>query len=225
MIEITGIQHRSLCISSLILERGKTFIIGPNGSGKTTLLRILAGIDIAGAGSVVVDGSSPRELDIGWVNEYPDRSLLFSRVEDEIASSLRFSGVSCTETEKRVLEIAEKTGIVHLLDRNVKDLSGGERVITAVAAALACNPSLMVLDEFDSHLDSFRCCQIDEAVRSIRPAYVIRCTQQMETAATGDCIIALDRGRISCCGRPKEVFELLKDTPYYPRSWRADPWN
>ena len=221
MIEIADLTYRNLSIRKLAIGSGRTFLIGKNGSGKTTLLRILAGIDIPASGSVTIDGLSPRETDAGWVNEYPDRSLLFSRVSDEIASSLRFAFASCSDTKSRVTDVAEMTGIPYLLERQVGELSGGEKVLVAVAAALVRRPPLLVLDEYDSHLDSPRCRQIENAIRSAAPRYVIRCTQQMEAAAKGDAVIALEGGRVAFAGTPAEVFGHLAHTPFYPRSWRG----
>ena len=220
MIAIRGLRHKSLAIPGLEIGRGDTCLIGPNGSGKTTLLRILAGIDVPDTGTVTFDGSPPAALDIGWVNEYPARSLLFSRVYDEIASSLRFASVPCAETKTRVFTIADTIGIRHLLDRRVDELSGGEKVLAATAAALAGRPSVVILDEYDSHIDFGWCRRIDDAIRSIRPGYTIRCTQQMETAATCDFLVMLDKGHIAYAGLPPAVFAQLEDTPYYPCSWR-----
>lgn len=220
MIEITGLNHRTLSIDRLTIESGRTFLIGPNGSGKTTLLRLLAGIDLPESGTISINGSAPRTLEIGWVNEYPDRSLLFSRVYDEIASPLRFVNMNCHEVDSRVKDIASKIGILQLLDRPVRQLSGGEKILAAVAAALVSRPALLVLDEYDSHLDPLSYRRIDDAIRYAGSLYIIRCTQQMECAALGDRIILLQAGHVVHTGTPGEVFGHLERTPYYPRSWR-----
>lgn len=221
MMGICDLHHKSLSIPGLEIGTGDTYLIGPNGSGKTTLLRILAGIDVPESGTVTFDGSPPRDLNIGWVNEYPGRSLLFSRVYDEIASSFMFTSVPCAETRTRVVAIADTIGIRHLLERQVNELSGGEKVLIATAAALAGHPSVVILDEYDSHLDFGWCRRIDAAIQSVHPRYTIRCTQQMDTAATGDFLVMLDGGHVSHAGLPSDVFTLLEDTPYYPRLWRG----
>jgi energy-coupling factor transport system ATP-binding protein len=221
MIEIAALSHRTLSIDHLAIGPGTTFLIGENGGGKTTLLRLLAGLDEPGSGTISIDGQSPRQIDVGWVNEHPDRSLLFSKVSDEIASPLRFEMRSCPEITRRVQEIGELMQIGHLLSRPVRDLSGGEKVLAAVAAALVSCPVLLVLDECDSHLDPARCRQIDAAITAAGSRYVIRCTQQMETAAKGDQLIALHKGRVTATGSPDEVFGSLVKTPFYPRSWRV----
>ncbi|MFA4848310.1 MAG: energy-coupling factor ABC transporter ATP-binding protein [Methanoregula sp.] len=209
-------------IDSLTIPPGITSVIGPNGSGKTTLLRLCSGIAVPEAGVIYIDGKTPRETDVGWVNEFPDKNILFSRVSDEIASSLRFSHQPCGEIDVAVNTIAQLMNITYLLDRTIKELSGGEKVLVALASALVEHPKILVLDEYDSHLDETRCLQIEELIRTSGVPYVIRCTQQMETAARGDYLLVMENGRITVSGNPIEVFASLDQTSFYPLSWRCN---
>jgi len=220
MIAISGLRHRALRIGRLAIPPGMTAVIGENGSGKTTLLRIISGIEEPELGTVTVDGISPRRSEVGYAHEHPDRNLLFSTISDEIASPLRFRNLPCDATGDRVQGIAAAAGISHLLDRPVRDLSGGEKAITGITAALVHRPDLLVLDEYDSHLDPGRCRQVDGMLRSCGAAYVVRCTQRMETAASGDFVVFLERGRVAQAGSPEDVFPALEPTVFYPRSWR-----
>ncbi|MCU0629377.1 MAG: energy-coupling factor ABC transporter ATP-binding protein [Methanoregulaceae archaeon] len=221
MIEITALSYRALAIDHLTIGEGRTFLIGENGGGKTTLLRLLAGIDEPESGTVRIGGLPPRAVDTGWVNEYPDRNLLFPDVGNEIASPLRFRSTPCSEVTSRVKDISERLAIGYLLDRPVRDLSGGEKVLVAIAAALVHRPVLLLLDEYDSHLDYTSCRQIDGAITGAGSRYIIRCTQQMETAATGDQVILIHNGRVAASGSPPEVFTGRETSPFYPRSWRV----
>ena len=90
MIVLLNLTVRRLSIPELTIPPGYVSLIGPNGSGKTTFLRLLSGILKPAAGAVWIHDTAPRECRIGFVNEYPDRNMLFSRVSDELASSLRF---------------------------------------------------------------------------------------------------------------------------------------
>ena len=126
MITIENLRFNAVGISSLSIGSGTTSIIGPNGSGKTTLLKILAGIAVPDSGSVLIDGTPPREIDIGWINEFPDRNLLFETVEDEIASPLRFRHTACNEIDSQVNLCMEALGITHLSKRQIRGLSGGK---------------------------------------------------------------------------------------------------
>ena len=102
----------------------------------------------------------------------------------------------------------------------MQDLSGGEKVLVAFAAAVITRPRVLVLDECDSHLDGGRCVWLEEALRASGAAYVIRCTQQMETAAAGDHLLYLEKGRVLHEGTPAGVFSRLSETSFYPLSWR-----
>jgi energy-coupling factor transport system ATP-binding protein len=102
----------------------------------------------------------------------------------------------------------------------MQDLSGGEKVLVAFAAAIIGRPRVLVLDECDSHLDAGRCEWLEEALRASGAVYVIRCMQQMETAATSDQLLYLEKGRVLHAGTPAGVFSTLSDTSFYPLSWR-----
>ena len=221
MIAIRRLRHQGLEIGSLDIMPGITSIIGPNGSGKTTLLKLCAGITEPDEGAVLVDGLPPRTTEVGWVNEFPDRNILFDTVGDEIASPLRFRRIPCREISDRIGSHLAFMGILPLRDRPVRELSGGEKILVALAAALVHHPRLLVLDECDSHLDHNRALEIDRLVRMSGVPCVIRCTQQMETALRGDHLVYLENGRARYTGPPQEVFAALSGTPFCPLSLRC----
>jgi energy-coupling factor transport system ATP-binding protein len=221
MIAINNLHFRSLAIDALSLGPGITSVIGPNGSGKTTFLKLCAGITVPQSGSIHIDGLGPRQAEIGWVNEYPDRNILFETVFDEIASSLSFHHVPCLETTTRVNDCMRSMGIGHLRSKPIRNLSGGEKVLVAFASALVCKPKVLVLDECDSHLDANRSREVSALMRTCGVPYVLRCTQQMETAAADDYLIYFENGAVRHCGSPEDVFSSLATTPFYPLSWRC----
>jgi energy-coupling factor transport system ATP-binding protein len=219
VILVSGLKYNTLCIPRLEIPPGRTAIIGRNGSGKTSLLRILAGLAQPEQGSINVPGEA-GELRVGWVDEFPDRNFIFSRVRDEIASSCRFRYISCEKTGQMVEEIASKARISHLLDRNTGTLSGGEKAMVALSAALVTSPPVLVLDEYDSHLD-LSCIDAAETLLAASGArYTVQCTQNMELAAKCDTVVLLGGGRVRCAGPPRGVFPSLKNTCFYPFSWR-----
>jgi ABC-type multidrug transport system fused ATPase/permease subunit len=98
-------------------------------------------------------------------------------------------------------------------------LSGGEKVLVSLAAALVHHPDMLILDEYDSHLDERSLAKIEQGIRSSGARYVIRCTQQMDTAVQSDHVLFFDSGRITLSGSPANVFPVLKGTAYYPTLW------
>jgi energy-coupling factor transport system ATP-binding protein len=220
VIEVDAIRHGILDIPSLIIHPGSTVVIGLNGSGKTTLLKILAGITTPDKGRVLVDGQARSSVDTGWLNEYPDRNMLFGKVSDEIAGPLRFRGTSCESATLQVNRVAAELGIGHLLQRRTRELSGGEKVMVSLATALVANPLILVLDESDSHLDEDSTGILWSLVGRSSSRYRIICTQDMEPAAGADRIILLKGGKIASSGPPEDLFPELVDECLYPFSWR-----
>jgi energy-coupling factor transport system ATP-binding protein len=221
MICFNNLRYRSLEIDELSLEPGIISVIGKNGSGKTTMLRLCAGIAEPESGTILIDGIPPRKNEVGWVNEFPDRNILFETVREEIASSLRFRRLPNTIIEARVRTCMELMGIGSLKARSMRELSGGEKVLVSLAAALVNQPHVLVLDEYDSHLDADLTEKMDHILHKSRVTYILRCTQDMETAAQGDSIIFLEEGKIEHIGSPKSVFSSLEGTSFYPFSWRC----
>jgi energy-coupling factor transport system ATP-binding protein len=219
MITAEFLCYRNLAIDALSIKPGITTIIGANGSGKTTFLKLCAGIAVPDSGTLLIDDTPPRETEIGWVNEFPDRNILFVNVFDEIASPLRFRRTPCDEIDSDVSACADAMGITHLLKRALRELSGGEKVLVSLAAALVHHPKVLVLDEYDSHLDVHSLEKIEQGIRTSGADYVIRCTQQMDTAIHSDCLLFFDSGRITLTGTPEFVFPFLNDTAYYPLLW------
>ncbi|MDI6718834.1 MAG: ABC transporter ATP-binding protein [Methanomicrobiales archaeon] len=206
MIEIRNLRHRSLDIPSLAIPPGRTAVIGLNGSGKTTFLSLCVGIALPQGGSILLDGRPPRETDVGWVAEFPDRNMLFDRVSDEIASPLRFRFVPAPRIREAVERIAADVGISGLLARNPRSLSGGEKTLVALATALVSRPVVLVLDEFDSHLDAETLGEAERAIGRARVPYVLQCTQNPHVARSADRVLYMEAGRVRDLGALDRMF-------------------
>jgi energy-coupling factor transport system ATP-binding protein len=220
MIEFRELAFRNLQIPELTLQEGSIAIIGPNGSGKTTLLRLLAGLAAPDSGGVFINGKSPGLCATGFMNEYPDKNALFPGVYDEIAAPLRFQKVPCKAIPERVRMAAAGAGLEGLLHRDIETLSGGEKAMVALLAAVIFGPRILVLDEFDSHLDPKTLAVAEMLLKRSEADYVIRCTQNMDLAASCDTVVALFEGKVRARGPPEEVFSALIGSCYYPFSWR-----
>jgi energy-coupling factor transport system ATP-binding protein len=221
MITLDHIRYRDVSVESLQIPEGITSVIGPNGCGKTTLLKLCAGITVPETGSVLIDGISPRMTEVGWVNEFPDRNIIFDSVPEEISSPLRFRHLPEDEIVSRTKSMITFIGLDSLRERSMRELSGGEKILVALAAAIIHKPRVLILDEYDSHLDANRLEQIDRILEEYPIPYILRCTQDMETASRGDHLLFLTNGSIRYSGRPESVFSNLVDSPFYPFSWRC----
>ncbi len=222
MITCANVHSRGLEIDHLALHPGRIAVIGPNAGGKTRFLRLIAGIDVPARGIVAVDGRSPRECEIGWVDEFPDRNMLFSTVRDEIAGPLRFRHMKCTTIDACVERTATEAGVAHLLGKEMLSLSGGEKALVALATALACEPQVLVLDEFDSHIDWEAAERVQTLLGARRTMYLFWCTQDMDAAKESDTIVYIEKNRVKWHGNPHEVFQHLKSGCFYPLSWRLN---
>ncbi len=133
-------------------------LIGPNGAGKTTLFLLACGILQPSDGSIslygepVVPGKFYQK--IGMVFQDPDDQLFSTRVWDDIAFGPQNLGLTNEEIEERVDRSLQLTGIPHLADRAPHRLSGGEKRMAAIAAALSMEPGLLIYDEPGANLDA-----------------------------------------------------------------------
>ncbi|MDO5845705.1 MAG: ATP-binding cassette domain-containing protein [Methanocorpusculum sp.] len=191
MIEVSGISYGKLAFPDLSLPAGITVIRGKNGAGKTTLLNLLAGLYLPDSGEIRIDGKTPREIDAGYVDEFPDRHLLFSRVKDEIASPLCFACRDADEIEERTLAAARAFGIERLLTRECRSLSGGEKILTGLACAVVNRPELLVLDEPDSHLDPQTIAELLRLLPTLGIPYIVWSSHNPAVFATADTVVSL----------------------------------
>lgn len=160
-----GSKVQALDSVSFSVEKGEyVAIMGESGSGKTTLLNIVASIDKATSGQVLLEGrdlskikqgelSVFRRDNLGFV--FQDFNLLdtFS-LQDNIFLPLVLAGESYEEMQKRLEPLAVKLGIDNLLQKYPYEVSGGEKQRAAVARALITNPKLVLADEPTGSLDS-----------------------------------------------------------------------
>lgn len=133
-------------------------LIGPNGAGKTTLFLLACGILKPTMGTIALydEPVTPGKFHpkIGMVFQDPDDQLFSTRVWDDIAFGPQNLGMTNEEVEGRVNESLRLTGIAHLAERAPHRLSGGEKRMAAIAAAISMHPGLLIYDEPGANLDA-----------------------------------------------------------------------
>ena len=173
MISVEGLsfsyanaQRRVLADATFAVEEGELLLlIGPSGGGKSTLLRCLNGLipHFHGgrlSGRVTVAGLDPRAQQprqlagtVGMVFQHPESQMVAETVEDELAFGMENLGVEPRAMRKRMEETLDLLGIVTLRRRRLDTLSGGELQRVAIAAVVAMQPRVLLLDEPTSQLD------------------------------------------------------------------------
>lgn len=160
-----GNQVQALKGVTFSVEEGEyVAIMGESGSGKTTLLNILAALDKATAGNVMLDQKNLAEIkdkelasfrreNLGFV--FQEFNLLDTfTLKDNILLPLVLSGKSVAEMNERLEPIAQSLGIKDLLNKYPYEVSGGQKQRAAAARALITNPKLILADEPTGALDS-----------------------------------------------------------------------
>lgn len=191
---------------NLDITAGEYFVIlGPSGAGKTLVLEIIAGLLHPDSGSVV----GVENLRKGFI--YQDYMLFpHLSVFGNIAYGLSLNREDKGRISRVVEEISKKLEIEHLLNREIADLSGGEKQRVAIARAMAISPDIYLLDEPTAALDrNLRILTRKLFVDLHRQtgATFIHVTHDFEEAlALGDRIAVLMDGKVVQCNRPDELF-------------------
>lgn len=218
---------------SLEIARGEIVcLLGPSGCGKTTLLRIVAGLEQADAGQILLEGQDLAGIPVhrrGFGFMFQDFALFPHRnVFDNVAFGLRMAGQSKAALRGRVLEMLALVGLSGLEARQVHQLSGGQQQRVALARSLAPNPALLLLDEPLGSLDRTLREELIGELRGIlrqRPAgkdepagitsiYVTH--DQQEALAIADRVVIMNAGRIEQIGAPVALYRQPA-TPFVAR--------
>ena len=190
-------------------------LVGPSGCGKSTILRIIAGLEEASGGTILidgvaVDGREPKDRDIAMV--FQDYALYpHMTVAENIGFALRYRGVKRVEIRRRVVDVAEILDIAGLLERTPRQLSGGQRQRVAMGRAIIRDPKIFLFDEPLSNLDAKLRVAMRTELKKLRarvPTTSVYVTHdQVEAMTLADRIVILNHGRIEQMGTPEEVYE------------------
>lgn len=219
LLEISNVSF-SYCNSpvikdvSLKLNKGELVALcGRNGSGKSTLAQIITGVLNPDSGSVLLDGLDifaedyrPIPGEIGLMFQDPSEGILAVTVEREIAFTPENACFSTERIRQIVDKLAEDFGLRGEIKKNIDELSGGFIEKCALAASLAADPKLLVLDEPDAFLDWQARREFWNKLTELKSkgTTIILITQSVETAGHCDKAFTLKDGVLEC-GFPNNI--------------------
>jgi biotin transport system ATP-binding protein len=186
---------------SLQLTEQRIGVIGANGSGKSTVLRLVNGLVQPTAGKVTVDGKDTvRDVrtvrrNVGFVFTDPLSQLVMPTGREDVELSLRRSVRNGTERRKAADAALERLGLLELADQSIYELSGGERQLMALAAVLAVNPSVLVLDEPSTLLD-LRNRELLRRTLAGLDQQIIMSTHDLGLALEMDRVLVIEQGEV-----------------------------
>ncbi|TSB26110.1 ABC transporter ATP-binding protein [Streptomyces benahoarensis] len=190
-------------------------VLGPSGSGKSTLLRVVAGLQAADSGRVVLEGRDQARVPThrrGVGLMFQDHQLFPQRdVAGNVAFGLRMRGARRAEQDRTVAELLDLVGLPGAARRAVGSLSGGEQQRVALARALAPSPRLLMLDEplgqLDRGLRERLVVELRGLFRTLGTTVLAVTHDQGEAFALADRVVVMQNGGIAQTGTPLEVWQ------------------
>ena len=202
-------------VSLTVPEGSLTALLGPSGSGKSTLLRVIAGLEQADAGTVVISGDDVSEVPaqkrgVGFCFQHY-AAFKHMTVADNVAFGLKIRKREKEETSRRVDELLSLVHLDGLADRYPANLSGGQRQRMALARALAVEPEVLLLDEPFGALDA----KVRKELRAwlrrlhedVHVTTIFVTHDQEEAMEVAEQIVVFNDGRIEQAGKPRDLYE------------------
>ncbi len=190
-------------------------LLGPSGCGKSTLLNIIAGLDTASSGDIIIDDNvvtdlDPKDRDIAMVFQsyalYPSMT-----VAENLSFGMKVRGVPQGEREKAVVDVAKILKLETLLARKPSQLSGGQRQRVAMGRALVRQPKIFLFDEPLSNLDAQLRVEMRTELKKLHArlgATIIYVTHdQVEAMTLATKVVVMHAGVIQQVGEPQEIYD------------------
>ncbi len=195
-------------------------LLGPSGCGKTTTMRMIAGLEDASEGNILIGGKrvndlEPKDRDIAMVFQsyglYPTMT-----VYENIRFPLKVRGIPEAEHHDRVMRAAETVELTEFLQRKPAALSGGQRQRVALARAIVRKPKVFLMDEPLSNLDaklrvSTRA-QIKNLHHELKTTTIYVTHDQIEAMTLADRVVVMSRGEVQQVGTPLEIYDRPANT-------------
>ncbi|MQU78980.1 ABC transporter ATP-binding protein [Sinorhizobium medicae] len=202
-------------VSACIEDGEFVILVGPSGCGKSTLLRMIAGLEHISDGTISIDGEvvndvAPKDRNIAMVFQnyalYPHMT-----VAQNMAFSLKLSGLGKDETRDKVGNAARILGLEKLLDRYPGQLSGGQRQRVAMGRAIVRDPEVFLFDEPLSNLDAKLRVQMRAEIKSLhqrlKTTTIYVTHDQVEAMTMADRIVVMRDGLIEQVGSPLDLYD------------------
>jgi sn-glycerol 3-phosphate transport system ATP-binding protein len=195
-------------------------LLGPSGCGKSTTLRLIAGLEPADGGRILIGGRdvtnlSPSQRNISMVFQsyalFPHLS-----VADNIVFGLKVRKVAAADVARRLSRTAELLGLADLLDRKPSQLSGGQQQRVALGRAIINEAPVCLMDEPLSNLDAQLRQDMRGEIRALQRTLGITMVyvthDQVEAMSMADRVVLLNKGRIEQDATPAELYENPANT-------------
>jgi sulfate transport system ATP-binding protein len=202
-------------VSLEVPEGSLTALLGPSGSGKSTLLRIIGGLELPDAGTIVIDGEDvtdvpPQRRGIGFVFQHY-AAFRHMTVRENVAFGLKVRRQPRARVQARTSELLGIVCLGGYADRYPNQLSGGQRQRMALARALAVQPRVLLLDEPFGALDAKVRAELREWLRRLHEEVEVTTLlvthDQEEAMSIADRIAVMDHARIAQVGTPRELYD------------------
>lgn len=217
-----GASNPSVHDVSIKIKKGEFVLItGPSGCGKTTLCRCFNGLvphfyqgeingEVTVAGINVLEHHTyEMAKHVGLVFQNPENQLFALSIEKDVAFGLENVGTSREEMRKKVDWALNQTGIYDIRERSPHEISGGQQQRVAIAAVIAMEPDIIVLDEPTSFLDPLSAEKIFEVIYRLNKEHgitVILVEHRLDlTAKYTNHLIVMDKGTVRLEGDPREI--------------------
>ena len=195
-------------------------LLGPSGCGKTTTMRMIAGLEDASGGDILIDGErvnerEPKDRDVAMVFQsyglYPNMN-----VYDNIRFPLRVRKIDSDTHDEKVRKAANMVELDEFLDRKPAELSGGQRQRVALARAIVREPNVFLMDEPLSNLDaklrvSTRA-QIKNLCHELAVTTIYVTHDQVEAMTLADRVVVMEKGFVQQIGSPTEIYDKPANT-------------
>ncbi|ATF17400.1 ABC transporter ATP-binding protein [Phaeobacter gallaeciensis] len=198
-----------------IADKEFLVLLGPSGCGKTTTMRMIAGLESASEGDILVDGNrvnelEPKDRDVAMVFQsyalYPNMN-----VYENIRFPLKVRGVDSRTHDEKVRRASAMVELDEFLHRKPAELSGGQRQRVALARAIVREPNVFLMDEPLSNLDaklrvSTRA-QIKNLSHELAVTTIYVTHDQIEAMTLADRVVVMNKGVVQQVGSPTEIYD------------------